>query len=970
MSEKSLRDFYDNHAGKVSDKWRLYIEEYDRLLKPYCDKAINLLEIGIQNGGSLEIWSQFFPKAKLILGCDINPACEKLSYVDPRIRYIVGDANQLETVTQVAQLAEKFDVIIDDGSHTSGDIIKSFFHYFKMLSYQGLFIAEDLHCSYWQSFDGGLFKPASSIAFFKRLADVINHEHWGIPIERKQIIKLFTDKYGLEVSEELLSEIHSIEFINSICVVRKAHANFNQLNGRVFVGQTAVVVPEVLQLIPTLQNSNIVAHEVGNPWSAINLLEVSESNIVSQLSKDLTDKESQILTIKTTNQKLTLENQKLDKKVRDLELHFQELVSSTSWQITAPLRYAGKIQNRLLRLLRLVPVALQRKGGLVGLSKHLANKFRSNGLQGIFNAASALETQVILVNSYAKWIKQFDLISESQRKNYKLIANAMENPPLISIVLPTYNSNQTWLKLAIESVRNQIYPNWELCIADDASTTTAVRKLLANYSSDKRIKILYREQNGHISHASNSGLSLATGEWIALLDHDDMLSENALLTVAQYIEKNPRAQMIYSDEDKIDIKGLRHGPYFKSDWNQDLFYSHNMFSHLGCYKFDLIKKVGGFRPGFEGAQDYDLALRCIEQISSDQIIHIPKILYHWRVHAKSTASFANAKPYAELAGEKALNAHFERRSINAQVKAVSHGYRVKYELPTNLPLVSIIIPTRNAVNLIRQCIDSVIAKTAYTHFEVIVVDNGSDDPATLDYLKSLSQSSRFKVISCAGEFNYSLLNNLAVAQCRGEYIALMNNDIEVISENWLSEMISIASQVGVGAVGAKLLYPDKSLQHGGVILGLGGVAGHSHKHLGYDQPSYFSRASLIQSFSAVTAACLVVSKFNYNAAGGLDDINLKVAFNDVDFCLRLGELGLRNVWTPYAELFHHESATRGSDEIDPAKQVRFAAESNYMYKRWGKLLTNDPAYNPNLTLEKEDFSLAFPPRTADFSNAL
>ncbi|MBC7458997.1 MAG: glycosyltransferase family 2 protein [Bdellovibrionaceae bacterium] len=627
----------------------------------------------------------------------------------------------------------------------------------------------------------------------------------------------------------------------------------------------------------------------------------------------------------------------------------------------------GRILKRGIRLVRLFPVALLRKGGPLGLAKHLINKFRDNGLRGIFNAASALDTQVVLVDSYARWIKEFDVISESQRDSYKLACNEMVNPPLISIVLPTYNSNQSWLKLAIESVRNQIYPHWELCIADDASTAAGVKKILSSYAGDKRIKIHYRDKNGHISQASNSALSLATGEWLALLDHDDMISENALLIVAQYIRKNPGAQMIYSDEDKIDTNGLRHGPYFKSEWNRDLFYSHNMFSHLGCYKLDLVKKVGGFRQGFEGAQDYDLALRCIEQISEDQIIHIPKILYHWRVHAKSTASYANAKPYAELAGEKALNEHFMRRSVDAQVKAVSYGYRVQYALPENLPLVSIIIPTRNAVDLIRQCIDSIVAKTKYTHFEIIVVDNGSDDPTTIDYLKHLENSTRFKVISCPGDFNYSLLNNLAVAQCRGEYIALINNDIEIISENWLGEMVSIARQIGVGAVGAKLLYPDKSLQHGGVILGLGGVAGHSHKHLGYGQPSYFSRANLIQTFSAVTGACLVVSKINYIAVGGLDEKNLKVAFNDVDFCLRLRELGLRNVWTPYAELFHHESATRGSDEIDPAKQARFAAESSYMYQRWGKLLTSDPAYNPNLTLEKEDFSLAFPPRVEDLS---
>ncbi|RYE61650.1 MAG: glycosyltransferase, partial [Oxalobacteraceae bacterium] len=400
--------------------------------------------------------------------------------------------------------------------------------------------------------------------------------------------------------------------------------------------------------------------------------------------------------------------------------------------------------------------------------------------------------------------------------------------------------------------------------------------------------------------------------------------------------------------------------YFKPDWNIDLFLSQNMFSHLGAYRVDLVREVGGFRLGLEGSQDYDLVLRCMERIRSDQIHHIPKVLYHWRVHADSTASSNEAKPYAQIAGARALNEHFQRAGVKGHVETLDHGYRAHYDLPDSPPLVSLVIPTRNAASLVRQCIESIVSLTTYRNYEIVIVDNGSDELEAIEYFRELAAKPGFKVIRDDGEFNYSALNNKAVAQCSGAIVGLVNNDIEVISPEWLSEMVSIALQPGVGAVGAKLWYPDGTLQHGGVILGVGGVASHAHKHLARGHKGYFGRADLIQSFSAVTAACLVISRANYEIVHGLDEINLKIAFNDVDFCLRLRELGLRNVWTPYAELFHHESATRGED-VDPEKKQRFASEVAYMKKRWGDLIERDPAYHPNLTLTSDDFSMAWPP---------
>jgi len=337
------------------------------------------------------------------------------------------------------------------------------------------------------------------------------------------------------------------------------------------------------------------------------------------------------------------------------------------------------------------------------------------------------------------------------------------------------------------------------------------------------------------------------------------------------------------------------------------------------------------------------------------------VLYHWRAHAASTAAAGAAKPYAAIAGERALNEHFERTGIKGSFQWVGNGYRARYALPNVLPLVSLIIPTRNSLSLVRQCIESIIKKTTYENYEIIIVDNGSDDPKALEYFASLTENERIRVLRDDRPFNYSALNNKAVSQAKGEFVGLVNNDIEVISPDWLSEMISIALQPGVGAVGARLLYPDGRLQHGGVVLGIGGVAGHANKYAEPPYQGYFGRTSLIGSYSAVTAACLVVRKSAYLEVKGLNEEDLSIAFNDVDFCLRLLEAGYRNVWTPYAELYHHESATRG-EEDSPEKKARFSSEVRYMLKRWAGTLDKDPAYNANLTLTHEDFSLAWPPR--------
>ena len=569
-----------------------------------------------------------------------------------------------------------------------------------------------------------------------------------------------------------------------------------------------------------------------------------------------------------------------------------------------------------------------------------------------------------IAGDYAHWIRCYDQLQRDDvQTNSGANRGHFDWSPLISILLPAYNSNLKWLRRAISSVQQQLYPRWELCIVDDASTDRRLWPFLQRCARrDRRIKMMRRTENGHISAASNDALRLATGDFVALLDHDDELASTALYFVALALNKNPDLQLLYSDEDKLDAQNRRFEPYFKSDWNPELFLAQNFISHLGVYRTDLVRQVGGFRVGFEGSQDYDLTLRCIEEIQPKQIEHLPWVLYHWRAGDQSTAASATAKPYAQEAARRAVQEHLDRRGIAGTVVPSLGVYlQAKYALPRERPMVSIVIPTRDQLSSLQKCLDSIFYKTDYQTYEVIVIDNETNDHEALEFLAGLRKRDGVRVERIEGGFNYSRLNNRGVELSRGSLIALLNNDVEVINDDWLSEMVSRAMQPDVAMVGARLWYPNGTIQHGGVILGAGGIAGHAHAGLRRGEPGYFARAHLAQDVSAVTTACALVKREAYLQVGGFDE-NLAVTFNDVDFCLRLREAGYRIVWTPYAELIHHESASRGFDNSAP-KQVRFLAEVDYMKAKWGDILQRDPFYNPNLSLDETLFTLAFPPRT-------
>jgi O-antigen biosynthesis protein len=569
------------------------------------------------------------------------------------------------------------------------------------------------------------------------------------------------------------------------------------------------------------------------------------------------------------------------------------------------------------------------------------------------------------IEGYGAWVELYDTISDDDRSAMDAEIGNMARRPLISVMMPVYETPESYLREAIESVRAQRYPNWELCIADDASSSPHIRAVLDEYRAiDPRIKVCFRDENGHISACTNSALALATGDYIALLDADDLLPEHALYVVAAAIAEEPELDLLFSDEDKIDTEGRRFDPYFKSDWNPDLMLGQNMFSHLGVFRRSLVEAIGGCRLGYEGSQDHDLVLRASARTIPERIRHLPYILYHWRAVPGSTAVTVENKNYAVEAARRAIGDYLAEQGTAATVGPSSApGYhRVHYPLPQMPPQVSLVIPLGARLEIVRTGLTGLLDRTDYRGLELVLLVNCGTGRDVHAYLEDLSGDSRVTIVTDdAPNFSFSRLCNLGVAWARGEVIGLVNDDIEVIEPNWLGEMVGHALRPSVGAVGALLLYPDERIQHAGVVGGLGGVAGHMHVGLPHGDHGYFGRAALTQNLSAVTGACLVMRKSLYQEAGGLDEANLSIAFNDIDLCLRLRQRGYLIVWTPYARLIHHESASRGSD-FAPAEIARFRRECAYMERRWGDVLADDPYYSPNHSLELPGFRLAFPPR--------
>lgn len=656
-----------------------------------------------------------------------------------------------------------------------------------------------------------------------------------------------------------------------------------------------------------------------------------------------------------------IDTQKLACWIEQLQYDYAALLNCRRWIIGDRI---VTFANRLI---------LRKKNPMV--TDYIETIFSSfNGLQEIRRNTAAVEMGIVKTAKirprlgkkidYAEWITRNDTLSNDDIVLIRKHIASLQSRPKFSILMPVCNTKPPYLQEAIDSIIGQLYEDWELCVVVEASTSAEIHRILEVHAhKNDRIRLRFSQTNGGISACNNTALEMASGDWIVLMNCDDVLSEHALYLIAEAINDHPDAVTMYSDEDHIDKKSRRFDPYFKPDWDYDLFLGQNLISHLGVYRADLARRVGGFHEGLEESQDWDFALRVIESMQKAEIHHIPFILYHSRQENNTTSSAHGL----EIA-QQVVNEHFKRTGQAA--RAIPAGYssclRIKRDLPVKRPLVSIIIPTKDHCKLLQTCIDGLLNRTDYKPVEIVIVDNGSSEPDAVAFLAGLQSHKYIKVIKDTGAFNFSRLVNLGVAASHGEVCVLLNNDTNVINSDWLDEMVSHALRPEVGAVGAKLYYANDKIQHGGVILGIYNVAGivadHAHRLAPRQSPGYFGRLNLTHSLSCVTAACLATRREIYDHIGGFDEQHLAVSFNDVDFCLQVRQAGYKIIFTPNAELYHYEKISRGDPNATPEKSARNRAERSYMRERWASVLDNDPYYNPNLSLDTPTFDLSAMPR--------
>ena len=595
------------------------------------------------------------------------------------------------------------------------------------------------------------------------------------------------------------------------------------------------------------------------------------------------------------------------------------------------------------------------------LDKYVEKGIRYWKSQGAAALAEKVVTKVKNVRqgppSYQKWIRHH-LPDRNELEKQKKTSFGYR--PKLSFVVPLYKTPEKYLRRLTESFQEQTYSNWELCFSDGSGAQSPLTELLKELTAkDNRIKYVSHEESLQISENTNSAIEIATGDFIAFADHDDELTPNALFECVKAINEKPQTLVIYTDEDKMSMDGHKYfQPHFKPDYNPDLLCTVNYICHLFVVSRKVIEKVGGLRSEFDGAQDYDFVLRCVEAVKDEEICHIPKILYHWRCHEDSTAENPESKLYAFEAGRRAVQAHYERTGIHAEVfKGEYLGlYRTKF-IRDHDPLISIIIPNKDHIDDLKRCMESIEQKSTYKNYEYIIVENNSTDSATFEYYKKLeAENPKVRMVYWDGVFNYSAINNYGASFAKGEYLLLLNNDTEIINPDCLEELLGYCMRKDVGAVGARLYYEDDTIQHAGVVIGFGGIAGHCFVQQKRGTTGYCHRIICAQDYSAVTAACMMVKKSAFDAVGGLSE-ELAVAFNDIDFCMKLRKAEYLIVYNPYAELYHYESKSRGLEDT-PEKVARFNKEIATFEKKWPEILENgDPYYNPNLTLKSQDFSL-------------
>jgi len=979
-----FHQIFTGHQGNVSDKWEHYLSVYEFALAQFAEKGkpVRLLEIGVQNGGFLEILAKYLPQGSTLVGIDVDPACAQLS-LGHDITVQIGDATNHGRVERMLANAH-FDVIIDDGSHRSEDVVATFKACFGHLDPGGVYIVEDVHASYFASHGGGFRHAGSSMEWFKGLLDALNADHF----EKDAFDHL--DQSAFQFFVQLSRQIAWITFFDSMILIEKLGIKKSGPYRRIVTGRDTPVtnlisllgvghLPNTLLPPLTAETFNAAAYnaitsardEVENLRTLLAQKEIeAKEHERALLQKAIRADAAVAEAERARKREVRLEGTAAEAKQAAAAAQAGEsaakaqrdaVLYSTIWRASLPLRRIGmampaSTRRATRRLLR---------GGYWLMTLQFTRRMTER---------RAARTATAPGSEYDRWVREYDTLTDIDRGTIKAHISRLAYKPLISVVMPVYETPEHLLRETISSVRRQLYHNWELCIADDASPSDTVRKVLqAEAAAESRIKWMRRESNGNIAAATNSALTLATGEFVALLDHDDLLAEPALYEIAVELNAHPDANLLFSDEDHIGLDGRRCDPHFKSGWNFDLMLGQNACSHLSVYRRTMLRRLGGLREGFDGSRDYDLALRVAAQSEPQRIRHIPAILYHWR--KGSGASFSELRTELCAASGRRAVGDYLRTQAGAggtaevlPVPAVGFWNRVRWPMPNPTPRASVIIPTRDRCDLLARCVSGLLHRTDYCDLELMIIDNGSTEPDVLALLERLQSDKRVRILSHPGQFNYSALNNCAVREATGQVLVLVNNDIDVISAEWLREMVSQAMRPDIGAVGAKLLYANDTIQHAGVILGMGsfddgpGVAGHLGIGAARPDLGYFGSLILARNVPAVTGACMALRRDVFDAVGGLDEVNLPVAFSDIDLCLRIGERGLRVIWTPFAELYHLESASRGSDQTSPEKIARFNNEARYMRERWGNLLDSDLYFNPNLALHSVLGMPAFPPR--------
>jgi GT2 family glycosyltransferase len=954
---KTLNQIVSDHQGKVTDKWTLYIHEYEHLFARFRDKPVVVLEIGVQNGGSLELWNAYFPAAKAIIGCDINPACENLQFNADRIHVVIGDANTDQFARQIATISPSVDIIIDDGSHTSKDIIGLFSRYFPLLEDDGLYVIEDLHCSYWKSYEGGLSYPYSSVSFLKGLTDILHHEHWGISKQRRELLIKYSRHYGVEFDEDVLASIDSVTFVNSICAIKKNTKRNRGLGCRCVIGSEAHVCEQILPLRGVI---SVPPDQGMEPWTRyafsleedlidkIEDLDRSKRGLetrIEELGQSLLGCTGQLNALRTTlagmQEARTALEQEFASSQRLVEVLRQQLVSqreshanglmelqailnSTSWKVTYPARRFLERHAMTRRWLRrsLTFAWWTLTGQLGRRMQERRRQIRPLG-SPLTDKQDPCDQSRSMTLSYEHWIARFDQLREADKMTIKRHMSTEALPAMLVVAcFDTFSQNliDAWL----DRLKRQLLDRWQAVLVFGRDCAPhAVESLKAKTESDGRFTVV----QAPLDDADRQVVACLENATLVLVASSDVVfREHTLYAFATAVTNQPEARLVYSDEDYITADGTRSAPWFKPDFSPELLRS---VPYLGVCALlnrpDLDLRTMVDRVLAEGGLASFLT-QYARTLSEQTVIHLPFILYH---HSGKVKRANDPAQPVELEEEE-------------------------------LPKVSIIIPTKDRLDLLAPCLAS-IENTSYPFdkLEIIVIDNGTSDPDTLCFLSTAESEGRIRLIRDSAPFNYSRLNNRATTLATGDILVFLNNDTEVNRNYWLRRLVSYAIQPKIGVVGAKLLYPDRTVQHGGVVVGIQGVAAHAHVGIAEEDGGYQNLANVTHEVSAVTGACIAVRRSVFQELGGFDQA-LAVAFNDVLLCLTAMTRGYRNIFIAEPLVIHHESKTRGFDDT-PAKRARFHRETIYVRSIYRALFKNDPHYNPNLSLERVH-DLAWPPR--------